>query len=355
MLGILHLYPAHPDFQTQRCVELLLKKQIDDASISARSIGRGGDFTNVPQAIVKLRSFCLPPAHIAHAWGTAELIAAAASGFPRIIFSPRAPVSGTWLPWINFILRSRRVEIVCPTAALRDVFVERGAPADRCHVILPGVDSDRLPKPDARIRADLGFADSDLVLLAPGESVREAAHRQAIWATAILNVLDPRYRLLIWGRGTCAESLNQFTRSSRCENLLIQAEKRLGTAVDFEQIIPAADAAIVSAQPFAPTLPVFVCMAAGLPVVAVKTMACAEFLQDNVTALLEPSANPRRLAQRILDLQQDRALRSRIVRAARTTAQERLSAGRFIANWQDIYRRLLGTGDSRFAAEVCAF
>lgn len=354
MLGILHLYPAHCDFQTQRSVELLSKKQIDDASMTARSIGPGGDFTNVTQAIIALRSSCRPHARIAHAWGPAELIAAAASGFPRIIFSPQAPVSRSWLPWINFVLRCRRVEIVCPTAVLRNVFVEHGAPANRCHVIFPGVDFDRLRRPDARLRADLGLADSDLVLLAPGESAREAAHRQSIWSTAILNFLDARYRLLIWGRGTCAESLNQFIRFVRRENLLVQAEKRLGTAVDFEQIIPAADAAIVSARAFAPTLPIFICMAAGLPIVAVKTAASAEFLKDNVTALMEPSANPRRLAQRVLDLQQDGALRSRIIRAARTAAQERLSAAQFIANWQDVYRRLVGSGDSCSIARACA-
>ena len=160
--------------------------------------------------------------------------------------------------------------------------------------------------------------------------------------------------MLIWGRGTCAESLSHFTRSTRKENLLVHAENRLGKTVDFEQIIPAANAAIVAAHAFAPMLPVFDCMAAGLPIVAVKMSASAEFLEDNVTALMEPGDNPRRLAQRVLDLQQDEALRSKMIRAAQVAAQERFSATQFIANWQDVYRRLAASEDSCSVARACA-
>jgi glycosyltransferase involved in cell wall biosynthesis len=340
MCAVLHLYPARCDFQTQRSIELLSKDRIGGISMTAMSIGPGGDFINLPHAVISLRFSRRPHSDIVHAWGPRELIAAAALGFSHIIFSPQAPMDRTWLPWINLVLRRRRVEIVCPTAAMRNVFVERGMPGDRCHVITPGVDFDRLAGSNTRIRADLGLADSDLVLLAPGESTSEMAHREAIWSAGILSFLDGRYRLLTWGRGPCVQSLMHFARSTRQEHLVTYAEQRLGRPVDFEQLIPAADAAIVSAGTLAPTLPVFICMAGGLPVVAVKTAASVEFLEDNVNALMESSATPRALAQRVLDLQKDGALRQRITQVALTAARERYSAARFIQNWKSFYGRL---------------
>jgi glycosyltransferase involved in cell wall biosynthesis len=72
-----------------------------------------------------------------------------------------------------------------------------------------------------------------------------------------------------------------------------------------------------------------------------------------VTALIEPSSNPRRLAQRVLDLQADPQLRGNIAEAAKAEARERFSAARFIENWQKFYGRL-GSEDSRAAARASA-
>jgi glycosyltransferase involved in cell wall biosynthesis len=298
-----------------------------------------------------MRSLGGPRAHTVHAWGPAELIAAAASPASRIIFSPQSAVKRTAL--LKLALRRRRVEIVCPTATLRNALIESGIAGAQAHVIHPGVDLERLKGADANLRANLEVADSDIVLLAPGESTIESAHRYSIWSTAILNFLDPRYRLLIWGRGPRVASLLRFTQAGRHDHVLLQAEKQLQRSVDFEQVVAVADAAIVSAQPLAPILPLLICMAAGLPIVAAKSRATDEFLQDNVTALIEPTRNPRRLAQRVLDLHADPSLKRDIAEAARTIAREQFSAARFVENWQQFYGRV-GSDDSRAAARAAA-
>ena len=98
-------------------------------------------------------------------------------------------------------------------------------------------------------------------------------------------------------------------------------------------------------QALARILPVLICMAGGFPIVAARTPASDEFLKDNVTALIEPSGNPRRLAQRVLDLQTDPSLKRGIAAAACIEGRERFSAVRFIENWQKFYGRL---GSERF-------
>jgi glycosyltransferase involved in cell wall biosynthesis len=197
------------------------------------------------------------------------------------------------------------------------------------------------------------LADSDIVLLAPGESTSDTAHRSSLWSAAILHFLDERYRLLTWGRGPSVASLTRFAQAGRHEWVLVRAEQQLRRTIDFEQIIPAADAAIVSAEALAPKLPLLICMAAGLPVVAAESAGADEFLKDNVTALIEPRSTPRRLAQRVLDLQSDSSLRRNIADAGRSEAREKYSAVRFIENWRQFYGRL-GSADSRSAARASA-
>jgi glycosyltransferase involved in cell wall biosynthesis len=225
---------------------------------------------------------------------------------------------------------------------MRDQFIARGAPADRCHVIAPAVDDARLAAADPEVRQRLGIAPDDLVLLAPGESSRDSLHRSALWATAILNFLDPRYRLLIWGHGAMVDSLRRFAAATEGDRLLISARAVLGSQVDFEQIIPAADAAIYCAQPGSPILPAAICLAAGLPMVATASAEAVEFLHDRDNALLEPSLNPRCLAERVRDLQADAGILQSLTRRARQSAEKDFSIAQNIAQWRQLYSTLSG-------------
>jgi glycosyltransferase involved in cell wall biosynthesis len=162
-------------------------------------------------------------------------------------------------------------------------------------------------------------------------------HRYSLWAAAILHVLDSQWRFLIWGRGPMVDSLERFAATVGRDSLLVDAEKRLGRAVDFEQVACVADAALVFADAMAPVLPLSICMAAGVPIVAAETAGSRELLQDEITALLEPSATPRKLAQRMLGLQKAPALRRKIAEAARIQAIDRFSVARYVADWRRVY------------------
>jgi glycosyltransferase involved in cell wall biosynthesis len=340
MFRVLHLHPVHSDFQTTRSLDLLRKYLGQEIPMTSLSIGPGGDFGNLPEALLRLRFAQLERDQIVHAWGAAELFAATAAGFSRIVFSPQAKIQPKWWPWIKRLIRRRPIEVVCPSSWARDFFIAHGVPTTRCRILLPAIESGRLNGCDPELRARLGLADSDIVLLAPGESVREAGHGASLWAAAILSVLDPKWRLLIWGRGPMIDSLERFSRSANLNGVLIQAEKQLGEPIDFERIVSAADAALVFSEPASPVLPMGVCMAAGLPIVASETSELDEFLTEGVTALIEPSASPRRLAQRALILSNDSALKEKIVQNAKTKAAERFAATRFISDWRTVYTSL---------------
>jgi glycosyltransferase involved in cell wall biosynthesis len=346
MLGVLHLHPPQCDFQTQRCLEILFKNVGSDPAMMSFSIGPGGNYHNLPEAVFRLRCARYDQTHVAHAWGPAELLAAAAAGFSNLVFSPQTRLHPDWWKWIELVLRNRQVEIICPTHFVRKEFITHGANPDRCQVIYPAVDADRLNGADPETRQRLGLAKTDLVLLAAGESFRDAFHASALWAAAILNFLNPRYRLLIWGRGPMVESMKRFARLTASDSLLITAEAAIGSEIDFEQIVPVADIVLFCARAPSPILPLGVCLSAGLPVVASESAETREFITDDVNALVEPSVNPKRVAQRVRELQDDPSLRQRVAQAARSSGEAAFSIARFAEEWRSVYSRMNGMGAS---------
>jgi glycosyltransferase involved in cell wall biosynthesis len=340
MVHVIHLTPAEPDFQTQRCLDYLMNDLGDGFSSTQLSLGSGGDFHHSFSAALQLRRIEFPQDPIVHAWGNSAFGAAALAGACRIIFSPLADAPGRPDGWMRMILRYPPIQVVFPTEAMRREFLWQGWQANRCQVIPPVLNLDRFPAPhDGSLRQRLGFNDGDFVALVPGESARNAADRIAAWAISILHVIDPRFRLLAWGRGPTADGLVRFGRRLHQENLVTLAERRLGGPIEFEALTAAADAVLVPAEGFTPSLPLCACMAAGLPIVANAGPDVAELLDDDVNALIVPKATPKTLAQAVWRIKEDPALARRLGDSARDKARKINSLQRFLEQWRDLYHR----------------
>jgi glycosyltransferase involved in cell wall biosynthesis len=192
------------------------------------------------------------------------------------------------------------------------------------------------------LRRRLGLSDEHRVLIAPGESTRAAAHAAAFWAVSILNYLDTRYHLLCWGRGQQIGAIRRFAAGLKQPELLCLAEERLGESIEFETLCSAADGALVTATDPVPTLPVAVCMASGLPIVATATYTVSELLEDRHSALMLSKATARSLGQRVLDLWIDPRQTASIRDTARTEAYEFFSQSRFVNQYRQVYRQIAG-------------
>ena len=340
MIRLLHVRPADPDLQTARAVEQLSRTLGDGFSTDSKAIGPSGDWRNFPSAILGLRREALDY-DLVHAWGMAALSALAVTPCRRIVFSPTEFPSRRQIRWLRAVMDHRDVHVVCPTSTLHRALVERGIPIERCHLIRPGVDFARLKRRrDPELRASLGISDNHRVLLAVGESTAEADHRQSVWSAAILNVLDQRTRLILWGRGERATACERFAAQLGQPELVINARKRLARQVEFEEILPAADMAVVSATGPVATLPIAITMAAALPIVATVTPTVAELLEDRHTALMTQPAVPRLLALRIRQLQADPNQQWKLADMARIEAYEYFSLTRFMHQFRTLYQQV---------------
>lgn len=290
-------------------------------------------------------------ADIVHAWGASALAAALLGRCRRIIYSPLPAEPVLCRGALAAMVRPSGATVVCTSETIRRRFLDIGISPDRCHAIRLGVDTEQIkPFRNAALRAQLGFEDSDDVILAPGETVRGSGHREAAWAVGILNVLDGRRRLLVWGRGEGVDALRVFADCLQQPTLLTIAEQQLGRRVEFEQLPAVADVALAASGGRAATLPLCICMAAGLPVVSTANTDVAEVLEDGRTALLRSRPTPMMLAQCVLDLEKDAAMQRRLCEAARAVAVEAFSLPRYLAQWRAVYAAVASGRDIGAAA-----
>ncbi|HEX2971909.1 MAG TPA: glycosyltransferase family 4 protein [Tepidisphaeraceae bacterium] len=340
MMRVLHLIDSQADFQTRRCAEQLSRSLLGpDVLIETRvippvavpwrflsawrNLRYGGDFDLV------------------HAWGPAALAAAVLGTRQRLLYTPPVDIGPRAAHWLTAILPYRDLQVICPSGSLHRALVSHGVPLERCHLIRPGVDFARIRRrKDPAFRAALGLADTDYVLLAAGESTRAASHEDAIWAAGILQKLDPRYKLLLWGRGSRLPALEQFHRTVGDIPFVHIAEQRLGRSVDFEELLPAADLIINSATGSVSLLPLQIVMAGALPIVSTVTYTASELLEDHHTALMAPKHSPRLLAQRILELREDPTLQWQMADTARAEAYEFFPLTHFLEEYRQLYRQL---------------
>jgi glycosyltransferase involved in cell wall biosynthesis len=335
MLRVLHLMSASPDLETAHGAQMLRRGLGDAITISTHSIGRGGDSRNLPLAAAALRGRSRQ-FDLIHVWDLTALLAAAFGSTSPLVFSPSRLPSRTQTGWIRAAMRRREVRIVVSSESTRTVLVRRGIRPDRCQVLRPAVDPTAIPQRDDHARERLGILADDFVLLAPGESIRPAGHRVAVWTASILHVLDTRFRLLLWGRGEEAQAAQTLARKLGQPRLVIPAEKQLGGRIEFEHLPAAADVALITASPAAPLLPAALCMAAGLPIVAADSPPLCELLSDGHNASISSELRPRLLVKRVLELRSNAPEMRRLGAAAQSSAARHFEPAAFI----DAYRRL---------------
>lgn len=337
MTRLLHLLGRAPDHQAAWMLDVLRNDPDVGADATVRTIGRGGAYANAFWAVIGLRR-AIGEFDVIHAWDERALAAAALAGGRRIIFSAPPELSPRDVHRLRFMIRRRDARVVCSSRVQHDRLKALGLPCEHVQLIRPCVEAPAAPvERDVNLRRQLDIADSDFVLLAPGESTRAAAHERAVWTGSILHVTDERYRVLLWGRGPRAHTAAALGRKLRQPGLVVVAERALGRPGTFEELLPAADAVLATARGPVTSLPLALAMAAGVPIISPQSPLISEFAGRAPIALTTPADAPRLLAQRVLDLREDANLRQRVVAAAQSAARTAFEPRGTLRQYRDLY------------------
>ena len=313
-----------------------------EAELSLRLIARRRDVQSmaIPDDHLALTARAVPAvrrssAELIHAFGLTALVAAVITGGRRIVFTPVRPPTLTHVGWLRAAMGYRTIDIVCSSDTLRRFYVTRGIAAERCHVVRPGVPM-ALGADRATLRQRLGCDDQTRLIYAPFEATTDSGHILAMWSASLLHELDPRYKMVVWGRGPSVGTILDFKT-----RLLKPAMFKVGTDLDGDisaaALFAAADGVLLTGSRFGQPTITAMAMASGKPIVTTTTPAVCEMLEDRHTALLSAGTTPRLVAQRLLDLYAEESLGWKLADRARAEAYDYFVESKALAAIDAIY------------------
>ncbi len=274
--------------------------------------------------------------------------AAQANGLP-VIWN----AMGWWfpvLPWQRRFFRDEITQIIAITQAVRDRWLgDTGLmPPERIKVLVPGVDPDHFhPGVDgAPVRAALGIGpDVPLVaMIARFQQVKGHAIFQAM-ARQIHAVL-PEARFAVAGENVFGVSKDETYKktilsAAQHDPSLRESLQYLGFWQDAREVIAAADVIVCPSRFESLGMVHLESMAMACPVVSMNNGGPAETLVDGQTGYLVPPEDPAALADRVLALLRDPALRARMGAAGRDRVLAHFTARGYADQFSQVVESLV--------------
>jgi len=183
-----------------------------------------------------------------------------------------------------------------------------------------------------------GYEDSTVLFVSVARLSPQKDHVSLIQAFSIAASRNGHLRLLLAGDGPL-----RLEVEARVKALGLEGKVRfLGVRADVPEILAAADVFVLSSRWEGNPLSVMEAMAAGKPVIATAVGGVPELVQDGVSGVLVPPENVEALADAMLKLAGDAALRTRSGQAAFRRAKERFDVSVMVEGYGTLYERLLG-------------
>jgi glycosyltransferase involved in cell wall biosynthesis len=222
------------------------------------------------------------------------------------------------------------------------LIVAEGAPPEKVHTILNGIDFDRvrLSDPDAPRRLRAEFApDGAALLLIVARLHPEKGHEFLFRALAALrNRVDRPVRLLVAGTGTFETAYRQMVRDLGCED----AVRFLGFRKDAPDLMAAADLLVLPSLAEAFGLALTEALYLGTPVVATRVGGIPEIVEDGIDGVLVPPGDSATLANALAELLNDPEKRRRLAGAGRARVGDCFRFEAMVRSYEGVYEELAG-------------
>jgi glycosyltransferase involved in cell wall biosynthesis len=230
--------------------------------------------------------------------------------------------------------------IVFVSEALREDVVRRlKLPRNKTHVIENGIDLNR-PRQgsDGTLRESLGLPPGTFLIGAVGNVRATKGYATLLRAARLCVDAMPSVRFVIAG-DTNGSTYPPLARL-RSELGLEQHVHFLGLRSDVPKVLANFDLYVLSSDTEGFSIALVEAMAAGLPAVATRSGGPETILEDGRTGVLVPPGDPQAMANALLRLANDAALRAKLAHAARESVARRYGAETMIENYHNLLRPL---------------
>lgn len=247
------------------------------------------------------------------------------------------PIAPGWRTRQIYRRGSRRTAAIAPAIAAQ--LIAGGVEPERVVVIASAVDLARVTPGRARaaVRAELGTAESDLVLLALASLVRRKGIDLLLDALSALGARGLRPRVWIAGDGP-----ERVALAAQAARLGLDPQVRwLGVRDDVADLLAAADVFVLPSRAEGLGVAALEAMAAGCAVVASEVGGLGDAVRKAGGGLLVPPGDAVALADGLFTLLNDPALRARLAAAGPAGVQASFSADGMVAAYEALYADVL--------------
>jgi len=237
--------------------------------------------------------------------------------------------------------------LIVPSDAIEHKVRAEGRDAARFAVIPNGVDLSRFraPAPACQLRREFGIPGSAPLVGVVARLEPEKGHRYLLDAWPSVLAACPSARMVIVGEGSQADALRAQARS--LGRAVTASVVFTGRREDIAAVTADLDIAVLPSVREAQGISILEAMARRRPVVASAVGGIPEVITSGVDGILVPPADPAALAEALVSLLADPALRERIAEGGYRTVAERYSIDAQVKRIEAVYDEELGRAGVR--------
>jgi N-acetyl-alpha-D-glucosaminyl L-malate synthase BshA len=193
------------------------------------------------------------------------------------------------------------------------------------------------PRPPRRsreeVRRELGVADNEAMIL-HSSNLRPVKRIDLLLETVARVHPRDAFKLVVLAGGSFEPYLKDVQRLGLKDRVIVRENVN-----EIEDYLQASDLGLFTSETESFCLSILEAMYFGCPSVARRAGGIPEVVEDGVSGLLVPSADPDALAQALESLIQDPTRRLAMGQAAQRRARERFSADAIVPRYEALYRR----------------
>ena len=270
---------------------------------------------------------------------------------PPIVFTEH----GRWFPDFprpkriaaNRVLLGRRDRVVGVGESVRQALIHNeGIAPRRVEVIYNGINLDAYPDGNendneiADVRHEAGVATHDFMVILVARLDHLKDHVTAIEAHKHVIARRADAKLVLVGEGPERPKIEEAIRAKGLESSV----RLLGLRKDIPRLIRASDVFLLTSISEGIPLTLIEAMAARRPVVSTRVGGVGEVVEERKTGLLAASGDALALADHLVSLAENPALRQEFGRLGRHRAEEFFSETQMMERYDRLYRETIGHG-----------
>jgi glycosyltransferase involved in cell wall biosynthesis len=226
---------------------------------------------------------------------------------------------------------------ICASDAIRQMLISDGVPEARAVTVHEGIDLAHVAAaPQASLHEDFWLPHHAPIVGNVAALVPHKGQKHLIESAALVLRQVPDARFVIAGEGELRPALERQIKDRHLDKHVLLA----GFRPDVLSLHKAFDVFAMSSVTEGLGTSLLDAMACGKPVVATSTGGIPEVVVDGETGFLVPPRDHEAMAEAIVRLLKDTALRARMGAAAIRRVREKFSADRMVQETLRVYRRV---------------